>query len=167
MGDVYRAHDEKLGRDVALKLVAASALSDPHARARLVEEARSASALNHPHICQIYEVNETGGVSYIAMELVEGRPLALTIPPSGLRSRICRRRRGREYAWHLARPPRESFSLTDRLQGQVPEKRVRLSLGRLGDRKPCQSQPCHQRGDDAQAGTLGAAGPLNRARLTP
>ena len=84
MGDVYRAHDGKLRRDVALKVVAADAFLDADAQARLVEEARSASALNHPHICQVYEVSEAGGVSYIAMELVEGRPLAMTIPTGGL-----------------------------------------------------------------------------------
>lgn len=84
MGEVYRAHDTKLGRDVGLKLLPASALADPAARARLIEEARSASALNHPHICQVYEVDETDGVSYIAMELVEGRPLATMIPVDGL-----------------------------------------------------------------------------------
>ena len=67
MGDVYRAHDSKLRRDVALKVVAADAFLDADAQARLVEEARSASALNHPHICQVYEVSEAGGVSYIAM----------------------------------------------------------------------------------------------------
>ena len=84
MGEVYRAVDQKLGRNVALKIVAARARAEPQAAARLVEEARSASTLNHPHICQIYEVNDADGVSYIAMELVEGRPLATLIPLDGL-----------------------------------------------------------------------------------
>ena len=84
MGEVYRAHDTKLGRDVALKLLPASAVADLSARARLFEEARSASALNHPHICHVYEVDEAAGVSYIAMELVQGRPLAAMIPIDGL-----------------------------------------------------------------------------------
>ena len=84
MGEVSRAHDTKLGRDVALKVLPASALADPEARARLIEEARSASALNHPHICHVYEVDEADGVSYIAMELVVGRPLAAMIPLDGL-----------------------------------------------------------------------------------
>ncbi len=84
MGVVYRAHDETLGRDVALKFVAAGAGLDRDARARLIQEARSASALNHPHICQIYEVNETADLSYVAMELVDGRSLAATIPAGGL-----------------------------------------------------------------------------------
>ena len=84
MGEVYRAHDTKLGRDVALKLLPASALADPAARARLIEEARSASALNHSHICHVYEVDEADGVTYIAMELVKGRALATMIPVHGL-----------------------------------------------------------------------------------
>ena len=74
MGEVYRAHDEHLDRDVALKLLPAQSLGDSGARARLLREARAAAALNHPHICTIHEVGESGGHAYIAMELVEGRP---------------------------------------------------------------------------------------------
>lgn len=76
MGEVYRAHDEQLGRDVAIKVLPASSFSDPAARARLVREARTASKLNHPHICTIHEVGESEGQAYIAMELVEGHTLS-------------------------------------------------------------------------------------------
>jgi serine/threonine-protein kinase len=76
MGKVYRARDETLDRDVALKVLPADALQDPVARARLLREARSAAALNHPNICTIHEIGETEGRAYIAMELVEGRPLS-------------------------------------------------------------------------------------------
>jgi TolB-like protein/tetratricopeptide (TPR) repeat protein len=75
MGEVYRAHDEQLDRDVAVKVLPAESLSDPSARARLLREARSGAALNHPHICSIYEVGEANDQAYIAMELVEGRSL--------------------------------------------------------------------------------------------
>ena len=75
MGEVYRAHDEQLARDVALKVLPATAFSDPAARARLLREARLAAALNHPNICTIFEVGEADGQAYIAMELVEGQPL--------------------------------------------------------------------------------------------
>ena len=60
MGVVYRAHDERLDRDVALKVLPAGAVSDETARARLLREARLASKLNHPHICTIYDVAEEG-----------------------------------------------------------------------------------------------------------
>src|SRR5512134_594497 len=75
MGEVYRAHDEQLDRDVAIKVLPASHFSDDTARARLLREARAVAALNHPHICTIHEVGEADGQAYIAMELVEGRPL--------------------------------------------------------------------------------------------
>jgi len=76
MGEVYRARDSRLERDVALKVLPAAAVGDETARARLVREARLASKLNHPHICTIYEVGETDGQTHIAMELVEGQTLA-------------------------------------------------------------------------------------------
>ena len=76
MGEVYRAHDEQLDREVAIKLLPASSSEDPTARARLLNEARAAAALNHPLICTIHEVGEANGLAYIAMELVEGRPLS-------------------------------------------------------------------------------------------
>ena len=87
MGEVYRAHDPRLQRDVALKLRPAAQTGDQEARGRLLREARAAAALNHPHICTIYEVGETGGQAFIAMELVEGRPLDRVIPAGGLTTR--------------------------------------------------------------------------------
>jgi serine/threonine-protein kinase len=75
MGVVFRAHDDQLDRDVALKLLPAAAFDDPAARARLLREARTASRLNHPHICTIHEVGEAEGQAYLAMELVRGEPL--------------------------------------------------------------------------------------------
>jgi serine/threonine protein kinase/tetratricopeptide (TPR) repeat protein len=76
MGEVYRAHDEHLDRDVAIKVLPADSFADATARARLLREARSAAALNHPAICTIHEVGEADGQSYIAMELIDGRPLS-------------------------------------------------------------------------------------------
>jgi TolB-like protein len=76
MGQVYRAHDDQLDRDVAIKLLPASSIQNPAARARLLREARAAAALNHPSICTIHEVGDADGQVYIAMELVEGRPLS-------------------------------------------------------------------------------------------
>jgi serine/threonine protein kinase/pimeloyl-ACP methyl ester carboxylesterase/Flp pilus assembly protein TadD len=84
MGVVYRARDTRLERDVALKVLPEDMVADATARARLLREARTASALNHPNICHIYDVGEFGGHSYIAMEHVEGRPLSQSIPADGL-----------------------------------------------------------------------------------
>jgi serine/threonine protein kinase len=82
MGAVYRAHDTKLQRTVAIK--ALTAPPDEAARERVIEEARAASALNHPHICTIHEVHEAGDQAFIVMEYIEGRPLSDEIPPGGL-----------------------------------------------------------------------------------
>jgi serine/threonine protein kinase len=79
MGQVWRAHDTRLERDVALKVLPAEALGDDTARARLIREARLASKLNHPHICTVYDVGEANGQTYIAMELVEGQSLAARV----------------------------------------------------------------------------------------
>jgi len=84
MGVVYRARDTKLGRDVALKFLAAGVAGDRSAHRRLLEEARMASALNHPNICTIYEANEHEGQAFAAMEFIEGRPLRAVIPADGL-----------------------------------------------------------------------------------
>jgi Tol biopolymer transport system component len=75
MGEVYRARDTKLGRDAAVKVLPAGASSDPNRRLRFEQEARSASALNHPNILTIYDVGESDGTIYIAMELVDGKTL--------------------------------------------------------------------------------------------
>lgn len=84
MGQVWRAHDTRLERDVALKVLPAEALGDETARARLVREARLASKLNHPHICTIYDIGEAEGRTYIAMELVEGHALSTLIAAGSL-----------------------------------------------------------------------------------
>ena len=81
MGTVYLARDRRLGRRVALKVLHDSAGGS--ARARLLHEARAASALNHPHICQVYDVGEQDGWPWIAMEYVDGPPLEQTIPAGG------------------------------------------------------------------------------------
>jgi len=76
MGEVYRAQDARLQREVALKVLPAETLTDEKARARLLREARMAGKLNHPHVCTIHEVGEAEGQVHIAMELVEGKTLA-------------------------------------------------------------------------------------------
>jgi len=75
MGAVYKAHDEKLGRIVALKRVSRRPEGDEQARSRLLREARAASALNHPNIVTIHAVEEAEGDEFIVMEYVEGETL--------------------------------------------------------------------------------------------
>jgi serine/threonine protein kinase len=68
MGMVYKAHDEKLDRIVAIKVLRDSAVGDPTARTRFVQEARTASALNHPNIVTVHDIDDASGVASIAME---------------------------------------------------------------------------------------------------
>jgi len=75
MGEVYRARDARLGRDVALKLVAASLAADPSRVHRFEQEARAAGQLNHPNILAVYDAGVYGGVPYIVSELLEGQSL--------------------------------------------------------------------------------------------
>lgn len=76
MGEVYRARDTRLGRDVAVKVLTTRLSEDPEARARFEREARVISGLNHPHICVLHDLGRENGVDYIVMELVEGETLA-------------------------------------------------------------------------------------------
>src|SRR5262245_18655593 len=84
MGEVYRAHDERLARDVALKLLPDRLAKDPEGLARFTREAKAVAALNHPHIVTIFSTEEADGVRFMTMELIEGRALDQMIPKSGL-----------------------------------------------------------------------------------
>jgi serine/threonine-protein kinase len=81
MGVVYRAYDEKLHRDVAIKLLHSG--PEDAGRERILHEARTSSALNHPGICTVYEVEDQGNQSFIVMELIEGHSLSDLIPSDG------------------------------------------------------------------------------------
>jgi Tol biopolymer transport system component len=76
MGEVYRAHDTRLGRDVAIKVLSPHLAAAPEVRARFEREARTISQLNHPHICTLFDVGHQDGVDYLVMELLEGETLA-------------------------------------------------------------------------------------------
>ncbi len=84
MGVVYKARDNKLGRLVALKFLSPRLVGEERHRQHFIREAQTASALNHPHICTVYEVGESEGTAFIAMEYIEGCPLSTRISPGGL-----------------------------------------------------------------------------------
>ncbi len=84
MGVVYRARDERLQRDVALKFLGNLPSGSSASHEQVLDEARAISALNHPNICTVYEVGEADGKPYIAMEYVEGRQLSTEIRSTGM-----------------------------------------------------------------------------------
>src|SRR6266496_1440501 len=75
MGEVYRARDSRLGRDVAIKILPSALAGDPDRRARLEREARVLATLNHPHIAAIYGVEDIDGGTALVLELAEGETL--------------------------------------------------------------------------------------------
>jgi eukaryotic-like serine/threonine-protein kinase len=85
MGEVYRARDRRLGREVAIKVLPADRLADEDRRRRFVQEAQAASALNHPHIITIHEIESAEGNDFIVMEYVPGQSLDALIPRHGMR----------------------------------------------------------------------------------
>ena len=76
MGEVYRARDTRLERDVAIKVLPQHLSENPEIRARFEREAKTVSSLNHPHICTLFDVGRENGIDYLVMELVEGETLA-------------------------------------------------------------------------------------------
>jgi serine/threonine protein kinase len=85
MGEVYRARDTRLGREVAIKVLPADRLSDSVRRARFEQEARTVATLNHPHIVTLHEIESAEGIDFIVMELVPGKTLDAVIPRHGMR----------------------------------------------------------------------------------
>jgi serine/threonine protein kinase/Tfp pilus assembly protein PilF len=84
MGEVYRAHDSRLGRDVAIKVIAEARASSPERRARFEREARTVAGLNHPNIVTLHSIEDFDGTRFLTMELIEGRDLSSVVTPGGL-----------------------------------------------------------------------------------
>jgi len=84
MGEVYRARDTRLGREVAVKVLPDHLSDSPEVRARFEREARTISSLNHPHICTLYDVGQEASNDYLVMELVEGETLAARLERGAL-----------------------------------------------------------------------------------
>jgi serine/threonine protein kinase len=76
MGEVYQAHDTKLGRDVAIKVLPEAFAHDPNRLSRFQREAKMLASLNHPNIATIHGLEQSGGASYLVMELVSGETAA-------------------------------------------------------------------------------------------
>ena len=112
MGEVYRATDTKLGRDVALKVLPAEMAASPERLERFRREAKALAALDHPGVVGVYSVEESDGVHFLTMQLVEGESLDRLIPEGGLpvdadpRDRHGTRRRARRRSRQGHRPPR-------------------------------------------------------------
>jgi eukaryotic-like serine/threonine-protein kinase len=85
MGVVYKARDTRLNRSVAIKVLPADKVSDPERKRRFIQEARAASALNHPNIITIYDIGSAGGSDFIVMEHVAGKTLDQRIPRKGMK----------------------------------------------------------------------------------
>src|SRR5262244_4084306 len=85
MGVVYKARDTHLDRFVALKILPPEKVADPDRKRRFVQEAKAASALNHPNIVHIYDIDQQEGIDFIAMEFVPGKTLDQLIPRHGMR----------------------------------------------------------------------------------
>lgn len=93
MGEVYRARDKKLDRDVAIKVLSESVAADPDALSRFAREAKAVAALSHPNILSIFDFGTHDGVSYAVMELLEGETLRRhgAAPGQALPKKRCRR----------------------------------------------------------------------------
>jgi len=117
MGEVYRAKDLSLGRDVAIKVVQESFSSEPDRLERFEREARAAAALNHPNVATVYEIGEHEGTRFIAMELVEGRTLGELLKKGPLPMHLGAHHQGRL----LRRRSARAFGRP--LGGQVPRVR--------------------------------------------
>src|SRR6516164_1993500 len=87
MGEVYRAHDTRLRRDVALKVLQEAVTTDADRLRRFEQEARAVAALNHPNIVSVYDVGVADRVHYIVTELIEGETLRQRISPQGIPTR--------------------------------------------------------------------------------
>ena len=118
MGEVYKAHDPRLGRTVALKVLPAAVAGDPDKRQRFQREARAISALTHPHICTLYDVGHQDGVDFLVMEYLEGKTLAERLHEGALTEAEALRY-GQEIAEALDRAHRAGIVHRDLKPGNV------------------------------------------------
>jgi TolB-like protein/tetratricopeptide (TPR) repeat protein/predicted Ser/Thr protein kinase len=161
MGVVYRAHDLTLHRDVALKFLSLQTLEDdPSVRERVLQEARTISALNHPNICTIYEVGEDEGRPYLAMEFVEGHSLTQEILAGGMATEVVVRN-GIQLADALAHAHERGIVHRDLKSGNVwvtPSGRLKVldfGLSKRVEQKTSEETTKFDRGWDEQHSMTG------------
>jgi Tol biopolymer transport system component len=135
MGEVYRARDTRLGRDVAVKVLLSHLTDDSDLAARFEREARSVAALNHPHICALYDVGREGEREYIVMELLEGETLAARLARGPLPSAEVLRL-GTQIADALDRAHRQGLVHRDLKPGNVMLTRQGAKLLDFGLARP-------------------------------
>ena len=113
MGEVYKAHDTRLDRTVAIKVLAPTRVGDAQAQQRFAREARAIAALSHPHICPLFDIGHQDGVDFLVMEYLEGETLADRLAhgrlPIDQRHPLRAARSGRRW---LPRTPRASSTAT-------------------------------------------------------
>jgi serine/threonine protein kinase/Tol biopolymer transport system component len=153
MGEVYRARDARLDRSVAIKVLASHLVSSPELKQRFDREARALSALNHPNICQIFDVGSQNGTDYLVMEFLEGETLAerLQKGPLSLADML---RFGAEIADALERAHRAGIVHRDLKPGNVMLTKSGAKLMDFGLAKP--SAP-GKTGESGSAPLLSAA----------
>jgi len=128
MGEVYRATDTRLGRDVAIKVLSSNLSSSPELRQRFELEARTISQLSHPHICALYDVGREGETDFLVMEYLEGETLAdrLARGPLPLDQTL---RHGIEIADALDKAHRQGIVHRDLKPGNVMLTKSGVKLG--------------------------------------
>src|SRR5437868_12321071 len=138
MGEVYRARDTRLGRDVAIKVLPQHLSSDRDLKARFEREARAISALSHPHICHLYDIGSQDGTDFIVMELMEGESLAdrLRKGPLPLRQAL---EVGTQIAEALEKAHKQGIVHRDLKPGNIMLTKSGAKLLDFGLAKPAQS----------------------------
>src|SRR5579863_8993941 len=140
MGEVYRARDTRLGRDVAIKVLPSHLGSDPDLKARFEREAKAISALSHPHICHLYHIGSQEGTDYLVMELLEGESLAdrLQKGPLPLKQAL---QYGAEIAQALEKAHKTGIVHRDLKPGNIMLTKAGAKLLDFGLAKPAPNTP--------------------------